>query len=45
MDLPLIGSFPESAKPDAGLTPVVMVKTTAEDVAAHRDASMKPSRD
>lgn len=41
MDLPLIGSFPLSVKPDAGLRPDVLVKTTAEDIAAHRDASLK----
>lgn len=41
MDLPLIGSFPVAAKPDAGLTPDVPVKITAEDIAAHRDASMR----
>lgn len=41
MDLPLIGSFPDSAKPDAGLTPDALVKTTAADIAAHRDVGLK----
>ncbi|WP_109487309.1 S41 family peptidase [Occallatibacter savannae] len=40
MDLPLIGSFPSSAKPDAGLTPDVLVHTTAQDIAVHRDAGL-----
>jgi len=45
MDLPLIGSFPEAAKPDAGLTPDVLVMTTAEDIASHRDAVIKALED
>lgn len=41
MDLPLIGIFPASAKPDAGLMPDVPVKITADGIAAHRDASIE----
>ena len=40
MDLPLVGSFPQSDKPDAGLTPDVLVRTTAQDVTAHRDSGL-----
>ncbi len=40
-DLPLIGSFPAGRVPDAGLTPDVLVKQTARDVATGRDAVME----
>jgi C-terminal processing protease CtpA/Prc len=38
MDLPLIGTFPRTEMPDAGLTPDVTVQATARDIADGRDA-------
>lgn len=38
MDLPLIGTFPPSPAPDAGITPDLSVATTAADLASGRDA-------
>lgn len=40
-DLPLIGRFPQTPKPDAGLTPDTLVDLTAEDIAAGRDRVME----
>lgn len=40
MDLPLIGSFPAELKPDAGLTPDILITTTAADIAAGVDVGM-----
>ena len=40
-DLPLIGRFPLTPKPDAGLTPDIRVDLTAEDIAAGRDRVME----
>jgi hypothetical protein len=40
-DLPLIGRFPRTPKPDAGLTPDVRVDLTAEDIASGRDRVME----
>jgi hypothetical protein len=40
VDLPLIGYFPETPQPDAGIVPDVMVAPTAADIAAGRDAVM-----
>ncbi|HZV85362.1 MAG TPA: S41 family peptidase [Brevundimonas sp.] len=40
VDLPLIASFPASPQPDAGIEPDIRVETTAEDIAADRDAEM-----
>lgn len=37
VDLPLIGYYPTSAQPDAGVEPDVGVEITVEDVAAGRD--------
>ncbi|GAA0540267.1 hypothetical protein FHS83_003822 [Rhizomicrobium palustre] len=37
VDLPLIGYFPDSDEPDAGLAPDVFIAPTREDVAAGRD--------
>ncbi|WP_395645930.1 S41 family peptidase [Terricaulis sp.] len=37
-DLPLIGRFPLTPKPDAGLTPDVLVAPTRADIATGRDA-------
>ena len=41
MDLPLIGTFPDSERPDAGVAPDVPVNETAADIAAGRDAAME----
>jgi C-terminal processing protease CtpA/Prc len=38
MDLPLIGTFPVTPGPDAGVTPDILVKTTAADIATGQDA-------
>ncbi len=40
-DLPLIGRFPRTPKPDAGLTPDIRVDLTANDIAAGRDRVME----
>ena len=37
MDLPLIGTFPSTPQPNAGLTPDIVVTPTADDIAAGRD--------
>lgn len=39
-DLPLIGYFPRTPQPDAGLFPDVAIAATAEDIAAERDVVM-----
>nr|WP_281390105.1 S41 family peptidase [Novosphingobium jiangmenense] len=44
VDLPLIGFFPSSPQPDAGVTPDVPVRTSAEDIASGRDPAMKKAR-
>lgn len=36
-DLPLIGRFPSTPKPDAGLTPDLIVAPSRADIAAGRD--------
>jgi hypothetical protein len=41
MDLPLIGTYPESEKPDAGIHPDIVVEQTAEDIPAGRDRAME----
>ncbi len=41
VDLPLIGRFPTTPKPDAGLTPDIPVTTTIEDIATARDRIME----
>ena len=40
MDLPLIGTFPSSPMPDAGVTPDIFVKPTASDIADGHDAGL-----
>jgi len=40
MDLPLIGSFPVSAQPDAGLTPDVLVTPALQDIINRRDVEL-----
>lgn len=40
-DLPLIGRFPLTPKPDAGLTPDTHIAPTRADIAAGRDAVME----
>jgi Peptidase family S41 len=40
MDLPLIGSFPVSPQPDAGLTPDVLVTPTLQDIIGRKDVEM-----
>jgi Peptidase family S41 len=37
VDVPLIGSFPRTPKPDAGVDPDIRVAATARDIAAGRD--------
>lgn len=41
IDLPLIGQFPATESPDAGIDPDIYVKVTASDIAAGRDAEME----
>ena len=40
-DLPLIGYFPNSAKPDAGIMPDIRILTSAKDITLGRDAAME----
>ena len=40
VDLPLIASFPSTPQPDAPIEPDVLVRPTAEDIAAGRDPQM-----
>lgn len=40
-DLPLIGFFPAKPQPDAGLMPDVLVRQSARDISAFRDAVME----
>jgi len=44
VDLPLIGFFPSSNQPDAGLTPDVIVRVTSDDVAQGRDLEVAAVR-
>jgi hypothetical protein len=44
LDLPLIGQFPTSDRPDAGLQPDFLVVPTASDIAHGRDAEMNAVR-
>ncbi len=44
-DLPLIGSFPTTPQPDAGIVPDVMVAATATDIAARRDPVLAAAAD
>lgn len=39
-DLPMVGRFPLTPQPDSGITPDVAITTTADDIAAGRDAPM-----
>lgn len=41
MDLPLIGTFPPSLMPDAGVTPDILVEQTVPDVANAQDAALE----
>ena len=40
MDLPLIGSFPASPQPDAGLAPDILVTPTLQDIIEGKDVEM-----
>ena len=40
VDVPLIGRFPQTPMPDAGLMPDIAVQDTAADIAAGRDSVM-----
>jgi C-terminal processing protease CtpA/Prc len=40
MDLPLIGTFPATAASDAGITPDIILKTSAADISADRDTGL-----
>jgi C-terminal processing protease CtpA/Prc len=44
MDLPLIGTFRDGDRPDAGLEPDIRVTPTVEDIALGRDAEMEAVR-
>ncbi|MEL0251033.1 MAG: S41 family peptidase [Novosphingobium sp.] len=44
VDLPLIGFFPSSPQPDAGVTPDIPVQTSARDIASGRDRAMEKAR-
>lgn len=44
VDLPLIGFFPSSPQPDAGVMPDVPVQTSAGDIASGRDRAMEKAR-
>ena len=44
LDLPLIGQFPTSPMPDAGITPDIYVRQTAKDIADGRDAEIETVR-
>jgi C-terminal processing protease CtpA/Prc len=44
VDLPLIGYFPSTPQPDAGVVPDVPVWTSAGDIAAGRDPAMEKAR-
>lgn len=44
VDLPLIGYFPSSPQPDAGVMPDVAVRTSAGDIASGRDPAMEKAR-
>lgn len=40
-DLPLIGTFPATPQPDAGIVPDIIVADTQQDIAAGRDAVLE----
>jgi hypothetical protein len=40
MDLPLVGTFPATPQPDAGLTPDVLVSPSLDDITQRRDPEM-----
>jgi C-terminal processing protease CtpA/Prc len=40
LDVPLIGTFPSDAQPDAGVEPDVRVTPTVDDIAHGRDAEL-----
>ena len=40
LDLPLIGTFPPQAAPDAGVTPDILVARTASDIAKEQDPEL-----
>lgn len=40
-DLPLVGYFPTTPQPDAGLAPDILVAPTAADIAAGRDVALE----
>ena len=44
LDVPLIGQFPSSARPDAGIEPDIKVVPTVADIAAGRDVEMEAVR-
>ncbi|MEO0881837.1 MAG: S41 family peptidase [Pseudomonadota bacterium] len=39
-DLPMVGQFPATPQPDAGIVPDILVSETAADIAAGRDATL-----
>jgi C-terminal processing protease CtpA/Prc len=43
LDLPLIGTFPDGERPDAGLEPGIKVIPTVDDIASGRDARWRLS--
>ncbi len=44
LDLPLIARFPDGERPDAGITPDILVARTVADIRAGRDAEMTAVR-
>ena len=44
LDLPLIATFPDGDRPDAGLEPEIKITPTVEDIALGRDAEMEAVR-
>lgn len=44
VDLPLIGQFPVSPMPDAGITPDIYVRSNSRDIADGRDAEIEAVR-
>lgn len=44
IDLPIIGFFPDGARPDAGIAPDISVRVTSDDVARGRDPEMAAVR-
>jgi hypothetical protein len=44
VDLPLIATFPQTPKPDSGLTPDVLTTPSAQDIASNHDSTLAAVR-